>query len=266
MFWLALLVLFIISIFAYIFIAIITMKTKPRSKHLSYTGFFVHPDGCGDGRLVNLIADEIESSVVCYDGWGDTICQPSEDDSVNRNHDGFVDNDSGVSSDDAIEINPFYEGSCFYYSIQSRLTHLSPHNEPDEPLELVIELKDSFGNSYSRKWSSCLSGAYFVAEPWIKSGNDYKPKYKKSHDEKDEVWCKTGGCGWWTLRYAALAMLRLNRGSAEGKLNYRDGYDNVTQSVRYEFRIIKISVSTKIEAVLCEQLIDALIEEDAHEQ
>jgi len=105
MFWLALLallVLFIISIFGGIFIVILTMKTKPRSKYSSKSmGLFVQPDG----HLVNPITDEIESSVVYYDGWEDTILQPSEDDSVNRNHDddGFVDNDARVSDSGVIE-------------------------------------------------------------------------------------------------------------------------------------------------------------------
>ena len=72
------------------------------------------------------------------------------------------------------------------------------------------------------------------------------------------MWAKTGGSGWWTLKYAVLAMRRLSKGSQAGKLNYKDGYNKVTQAVRYEFRIVKISVSKKVELISANDLIEAL--------
>lgn len=158
------------------------------------------------------------------------------------------------------------DGSYTYYAIQSRVTHLSPWCEPDGPLEHVSKLKDCFGRPYLETggdWSGGPSNGDCYAEPWEGSGNDYKPKYKESHDEKHDVWAKTGGTGWWTLNYAVLAMRRLQKASAEGKLNYKDGYNKETQAVRYEFRIIKISVSKKVEHVSTEDLMNALVGEVA---
>jgi len=156
---------------------------------------------------------------------------------------------------------PLEEGAYTYYAIQSRVTHLSPHNKPDKPLEHVSKLEDGFGRPYETggEWGGGPSSGDYVAEPWVGD----KPKYKKSHDEKHDVWAKTGGSGWWTLKYAVNAMRRLNKGSEEGKLNYKDGYNKVTQAVRYEFRIVKISVSKKVELVSCSDLMDALVEEEA---
>ena len=148
------------------------------------------------------------------------------------------------------------DGAYTYYAIQSRVTHLSPHNKPEAPLVSVEKLDDGFGRPYSREWHGMV-GEY-IAEPWEGSGNDYKPKHRKSHDEKHSVWAKTGGSGWWTLKYAVLAMRRLSKGSQAGKLNYKDGYNKVTQAVRYEFRIVKISVSKKVELSSANDLIEAL--------
>lgn len=145
-------------------------------------------------------------------------------------------------------------GSHTYYAIQSRVTHLSPWCKPDGPLEHVETGGD---------WGGGPSSGDGYAEPWAGSGNDYKPKYKKSHDEKHDVWAKTGGTGWWTLKYAVLAMRRLQKASAEGKLNYKDSYNKETQAVRYEFRIIKVSVSKKVEHVSTEDLMNALVGEAA---
>lgn len=156
------------------------------------------------------------------------------------------------------------DGAYTYYAIQSRVTHLSPHNKPNEPLEHVSNVLDGYGRPYLERggdWASGIGNCY--AEPWVGGGNDFRPKYKESHDEKHDVWSKTGGSGWWTLKYAVLAMQRLRKASEEGDLNYKDSYNKITQAVRYEFRIIKISVSKKVELVSCDDLIDALVGEAA---
>jgi hypothetical protein len=150
------------------------------------------------------------------------------------------------------------EGAFEYFSIEHRRSHLSPWNKPNEPLTPVEDLLDSFGKPESTEWDSGVIKD-LVAEPWIGTGNNYKPKYKFSHDEKHSVWAQTGGCGWWTLKYAVLAVRRLRKASKLGKLNYADGYGKVTQAVRYEFRVVKISVSKKVELVSCDELIDSLV-------
>ncbi len=155
---------------------------------------------------------------------------------------------------------PLEEGKFTYFAIRSRVTHLSEHNEPNGPLRPVSECEDGFGRPYKAEWLGMV-GEY-TAEPWAGSGNNYKPKYKNSHDELHSVWAKTGGCGWWTLRYAVLAMRRLVKGSEAGKLDY-DHQGKKTQAVRYEFRIVKITVSKLVELVNVPDLMDALVGEEA---
>lgn len=154
------------------------------------------------------------------------------------------------------EFKSLEEGEYTYYTIQSRVTHLSPHNKPDEPLSHVSSVLDGFGRPYLETGGDWNDGfADHIAEPWSKGGT---PKYKKSHDETHDVWAKTGGSGWWTLRYAVLAMNRLIRASDDGRLNYKDGYNNITRAVRYEFRIIKVFVSKRVDLLSCADLMKAL--------
>lgn len=122
------------------------------------------------------------------------------------------------------------------------VTHMSPWLEPKGPLKRREELENGFGEKYSKEWTGMVGESF--AEPWK---ND-KPQYPLSHAELHSVWAKTGQRGWWTLKYAAQALKRLKKASQEGKLNYKDSYNKVTQAVRYEFRIleVKISKSTRV--------------------
>jgi len=86
-----------------------------------------------------------------------------------------------------------------------------------------------------------------VAEPWIGTGNDFKPQFKKAHDETHDVWSKTGNRGWWSIAYAMKGLYRVRKGSEEGKFDSRDGYNKLCQGKRYEFQIVKVTVSRKVE-------------------
>lgn len=154
---------------------------------------------------------------------------------------------------------PLSEGTFTYFTIQSKVTHLSPHNEPDAGLIPAKDVIDGFGKPYKSKWGGMIHE--YIAEPWDGSGNDYKPKYKASSDEKHDVWAKTGGCGWWSLKYAVAAMRRLQKASENGDLNYKDSYNKVYRAVRYEFRVIKINVSKSVEVVGIKDLMDSLLGE-----
>lgn len=144
------------------------------------------------------------------------------------------------------------DGNFVFYTIQHRRTHESPWLQPNGPLTLLKE----------REWSfSSWDHFGYVAEPWHGSGNNYKPKYKKSHDETHDVWSKTGYHGWWTVGYAIKAMSRLTNGSEQGKFNSKDGYGKVHQSLRYEFRIVRVEISRKVEELTVKHMIDELVSE-----
>ena len=150
-------------------------------------------------------------------------------------------------------------GTFVFYTIQSRMTHMSPDDHPDKPLVKIEFMWDGFGKPYENTWSSELalgSGGKYIAEPWCGTGNNYKPKYKKSHDQMHDVWSKTGCFGWWDLKYAIRGMQRVKKASEQGKLGYKDRNNKLTQIIRYEFRIAKISVSKLVEIVTCDELID----------
>ena len=139
------------------------------------------------------------------------------------------------------------EGEYTFYTIQSRWVALSPHNKPNEPLEPI---KD-------KDWSDGMNK--FLAEPWTspKVGHP-KPKYRKSYDQTSEVWQKTGWYAWWDLKYAIKGMKRLQAASESGKMDHYDGYSVHTRAVRFEFRIVRITLSKKTEVMDINHVVEAL--------
>jgi len=135
------------------------------------------------------------------------------------------------------------EGEFTYYTLQHRRTHKSPWLDPEGPLEPVDDQEWSFSS-----WD--VFGG--TAEPWAGSGNNYKPKHKKAHDETHSVWACTGRHGWWSLNYAVKGLKRVRKAQAKGKFDSRDGYGHHEQAVRYEFRLVKVTVSKKVEEVSLE--------------
>ena len=131
--------------------------------------------------------------------------------------------------------------SYTYYALEMRCTHCTEHGKPDGPLLPITEESgwDVMG------WDSY--GCY--AEPWGGKGNDYKPLFKEAHNETHDVWAKTGRHGWWTRKFADLALERMQLASAEKKLTYTDGRGNVLSVSQYAFRIIKVTVSKTVEVV-----------------
>lgn len=129
------------------------------------------------------------------------------------------------------------DGTYTFYTIQSRITAKSPWCKPEEPLVKEPEGKD---------WS--FIGAAFIdaGEPWSGTGNNYKPKYRVPHNEVRDVWSCTGYEGWWTLRYAELAIKRLRRADKQGAFDCKDTYKKVEQAIRHAFRIVKVTVSKAV--------------------
>ena len=142
------------------------------------------------------------------------------------------------------------DGNFIYYTLQHRRTHESPWLEPEEPL---VPTKD-------KEWSFSSWDVFGrTAEPWHGKGNDYRPKHDKSHDETYSVWTNTGHNGWWSLKYAVKGLRRLQKAQAKGKFDSRelDG-SNHNQALRYEFRLVKMTVGQMTEEVSTEDLMVAL--------
>lgn len=133
-----------------------------------------------------------------------------------------------------------------FYTLQHRRTHQSPWLKPQDPLEEVHNSKWCYSS-----WDHFGS----QAEPWHGSGNDYRPKYKKSHDETHSVWSRTGHYGWWSLEYAIKGLRRVQKAQAEGKFDDYDGYRNHNRAIRYEFRLVKVTIIRKTE-IISEQTIN----------
>jgi len=148
------------------------------------------------------------------------------------------------------------DGEFAYYTMQHRRTHKSPWLKPDDSLEPVED------NEENKEWAFSSWDVFGgIAEPWHGSGNDYKPKHKKAHDETHDVWASTGRRGWWSLKYAVKGLRRLQKAQAKGKFDCRDGYRNHCQALRYEFRLVKITVSKKTEEVSLEDAFQQLNKE-----
>lgn len=147
------------------------------------------------------------------------------------------------------------DGTFTFFAIQHRCTHESPWLEPEvRPLtkKKVTEDDWAFG------WDSFCS-AY---EPWEGRGNDRKPKYRAAYNQSHDVWAKTGRHGWWSLRFAALALQRARVASEEGRFD-SEHMGKKTCALRYEFRIVKITVSKETFLVSQDDLIDALTKDAA---
>ena len=143
------------------------------------------------------------------------------------------------------------DGSYKYYTIQHRRTHESPWLQPDGPFEQVSYDGWSFSSWDHFGW---------IAEPWHGTGNDWRPKHKKSHDETHDVWSKTGSRGWWTLEYAMAAFHRLMKANDEGAFNSKDGYNKVCQALRFEFRIVVVETSRKVTELTLGHLLQSTSE------
>lgn len=143
-------------------------------------------------------------------------------------------------------------GDFVFYTLQYKRTHESPWCEPDGPLTPVDEEDDWAFGSWDR------FGQH--AEPWHGSGNDFRPKYKKSHDETHDVWSWTSQHGWWTLDYALQGLARVTQASNAGKLDLRDGYNKRTQAVRYRFRVVRVKLSYDVQPLTDEVLAEACLQ------
>ena len=143
------------------------------------------------------------------------------------------------------------DGEYTYYTLQHRRTHESPWLKPKGKLKDVRQEHQEWNFS---SWD--VFGG--TAEPWHGSGNDYKPKYRKAHDETHDVWACTGRHGWWSLKYAVKGLKRVQEAQAKGKFDSYDGYRHHNQALRYEFRLVKVTLSKKTEEVSLDEAFEQL--------
>jgi hypothetical protein len=141
------------------------------------------------------------------------------------------------------------DGTFTYYTLQHRRTHTSPWLKPQDKLKSVKDKEWDFSN-----WD--VFG--LTAEPWHGKGNDWRPKFKKAHNETRDCWANTGHSGWWTLKFAVRGLRRVRKADAKGKFDSRSGYGHHEQAVRHEFRLVKITVSQTTEGIPEEDWISEL--------
>jgi len=141
--------------------------------------------------------------------------------------------------------------SYTYYTLEMKCTHQTEHGKACGPLIPIGELKDPDGEPKKSGWGAMSWDNWgSMAEPWGgRGGNDWKPLYKEAHDETHDVWSCTGRHGWWTRKYADLAMGRMQKASAEHKMVYKDGYSNIVAVKQFDFRVVKITVSKTVEVM-----------------
>ena len=120
------------------------------------------------------------------------------------------------------------------YIIECRRTHSSPWLKPKEPLKKDNE---------DKQWYTADEE---ITEPWHGTANNWRPKHKKSHENRREVGFLTGESGWSNLKYAKQGLKRLKKANKNGKLDSHDYPSRKkTQVVRYEFRMLKKVMSQK---------------------
>lgn len=129
------------------------------------------------------------------------------------------------------------DGDYTYYTIQFRYTHQSEWLKPEGPLE-----------PYETEWMMTGSDGFGKGlDPWEGRGNDYKPKFRESHEERRAVRFATGSGGWWTLKFAADAITRVRLLDMEGVFDPTDTRGEKTRAIRRQYRVIKVHVTQETE-------------------
>ncbi len=144
------------------------------------------------------------------------------------------------------------DGKHIIYAVQTRITHRSPWLRPKGKLSPADDEDDeewffaSF-DYFGRSW-----------EPHHGAGNDWRPISPKSHDELHDVQHLTGQSGYFRMDYALRALKRLRKADDAGKFDSQGPYGKKSQAVRHEFRLVKITMNQKTEAVDQAEIVEAL--------
>lgn len=141
------------------------------------------------------------------------------------------------------------DGDFVYYTIQHRITHKSPWCMPYGQLKYVPDSKWCF---------SCWDKFGRTFEPWHDDNKHHSHKLAESYKDKGDVFQKTGENGWFNLKHAVLGLKRARDANLTGKFDSFDSYGKRCQAVRYEFRIVKMTVSQKTEVISNDDLINII--------
>jgi len=135
------------------------------------------------------------------------------------------------------------DGNFIFYALQHRRTHLSPWLKPNDKLTKVEDKEDE-------EWAFSSWDVFgLTAEPWHGRGNEYRPKFKKSHNETFDVYINTTYHGWLSLKYAIKGLKRVQKADTKGKFYCRSSYGYHEQAVRHEFRLVEVVISKKTKKV-----------------
>lgn len=138
------------------------------------------------------------------------------------------------------------EGKHEFYTIQFRTVGKNKWLDLDSSIKPV---------DYE-EWHYCSWGQ--SCDPHIGTGNNWRAKNQKAHRQWHDLSMATGYHGWYDMKYAIAALKRLREDDSNGVYDSFDGYNKRHQRVRHEFRIVKLTISMKMEAadidMLCESL------------
>lgn len=126
-----------------------------------------------------------------------------------------------------------YDGAYTFYTIQFKTSHQSEWRKPKGELRPIKGKQWHYLGSDS--WGKSIN-------PKIGTGNSYRPKYKKAHEELFEIQMACDYSGWYSLKYALAALSRLVKDDAQGMYDSFCSYKTPMAAVRHEFRLVKITM------------------------
>ncbi len=92
-------------------------------------------------------------------------------------------------------------------------------------------------------WNFCSPDAWGKSMiPYRGKGNKRRPVNPVATRQYCTLHDVTGFHGWLNMAYASAAFQRANRDSDAGVYDSRDGYGQLHQRVRFEFRVVKVVV------------------------
>lgn len=120
------------------------------------------------------------------------------------------------------------------FCLQFRTTEKSPWLKPKEKRERVE--RDEWGWCGRDYWGRSTN-------PHIGTGNDWRPRNKAMSDDAAATFRATDHFGWTKREYANTALKTARKDDDAGMYDSRDTYGHHEQSVRHEFRIVRLEIT-----------------------
>ena len=141
-----------------------------------------------------------------------------------------------------------------YYTIQYRVSAEGPWLKPKTKPK-PLKKKDDWGFASFDNFS--LNPLLRKQKRYV--DDPYYYKWPAAEQEVNDIWQKSGEKGWYSLKFAVRALKWVREQNALGKNDYFDTYRNKCQSIRHEFRIVKVRYTKKIN-IVAEVAVDAVAE------